>query len=120
IVQFAIIANDNNSLSNQSLSAIARVFPDAMSLSDGDINLFHSNSRNIAITSLLYKQGFYLAVEETYKKAEKEPRHPFFVLNYARSLVKMGEMDKATEVYEKLSERHPTLTSPKIELAELL
>lgn len=120
VVLLAMVSSSkNNSPSKENLASIARLFPDANTLSAEEIGLFQEHSDSIAITSLLYKQGFYLAIDDAYKNANKETMHPFFVLNYARSLVKRNEIAKAITVYAKLGELHPSLISPKLELAEV-
>src|SRR5690606_10836279 len=71
IILLAIVSNPKNSLSKESVSSMARLFPDVMDMNAAAVKTLQEQSGNIAFTSLLYKQGFYFALEEVYKNADE-------------------------------------------------
>lgn len=119
IVQLAALTLESNELTEKSKQSMAKIFPDANFLKQGDLAFLAEHSHEIAIAALLYKQGMYLAVGDIYASQDKHKVHPWLSLAYARSLVKTNKINESIDIYLKLGREHPALVSPKLELAEV-
>jgi len=118
LVQLAALAVGNGEIASPAREAIGKVFPDIYFIKPAELTLLAANAQKIALAALLYKQGMYVAVSETYAKESEQKAHPWLSLVYARSQIKTNQTEQAIATYLKLGREYPALLSPKLELAE--